>query len=58
MLAITRWEFKEPREALRVVSVAIDALHQLGIANPAGNFLVVSDGPLDTDGRPVLVLAK
>jgi hypothetical protein len=58
MLAITRWEFKEPREALRVVSVAIDALHQLGTANPAGNFLVVSDGALDTDGRPVLVLAK
>ena len=58
MIAITRWEFKEPREALRVVSVAIEALHQLGNANPAGNLLVVSDGPLNTDGRPVLVLAK
>ncbi len=58
MIAITRWEFKEPREALRVVSVAMEALHQLGAANPAGNLLVVSDGPLDSDGRPVLVLAK
>ena len=58
MIAITRWEFKEPREALRVVSVAVEALHQLGTSNPAGNLLVVSDGPLDTDGRPVLVLAK
>jgi len=58
MVAITRWEFREPREAVRVVSVAMDALHQLGVANPGGNFVVVSDGPLDTDGRPVLVLAK
>ena len=58
MIAITRWEFREPREALRVVSVAMDALHRLGVANPAKNFMIVSDGPLDTDGRPVLVLAK
>lgn len=58
MLAITRWEFKEPREALRVVSVAMEALHQLGVAEPAANFMVFSDGPLNSDGRPVLVLAK
>jgi spermidine synthase len=58
MIAITRWEFKEPREAVRVVSVAMDALHRLGVSNPAGNFIVVSDGPLNTDGRPVLVLVK
>jgi spermidine synthase len=58
MIAITRWEFKEPREAVRVVSVAMDALHQLGVANPRDHFMVVSDGPLNTDGRPVLVMAK
>jgi hypothetical protein len=58
MIGITRWEFKEPREALRVVSVAMEALHQGGIANPASHFIVVSDGLLDTDGRPVLVIAK
>ena len=58
MLAITRWEFKEPREALRVVSVAMEALRQVGVSNPAGNFIVVSDGALSRDGRPVLVLAK
>ena len=34
MIAITRWEFRQPREALRVVSVAMEALHQLGVANP------------------------
>jgi len=58
MIAITRWEFKEPREAVRIVSVAMDALHQLGLSNPARHFIVVSDGPLNADGRPVLVLAK
>ncbi len=58
MIAITRWEFHQPREALRVVSQAIEALHHQGIANPANNFVLVADGSLDEDGRPVLVLAK
>lgn len=57
MIAVTRWEFKEPREALRVVSVAMDALHRLGVANPSRNLMVVSEGPLDR-GRRALVLAK
>jgi hypothetical protein len=58
MIAITRWEFRQPREALRVVSQATEALHELGVANPGGNFIVASDGPLNQDGRPVIVLAK
>jgi spermidine synthase len=58
MIAITRWEFRQPREALRVVAVAIEALHRLGVANPARNFIVASEGPLDEDGIPVVVLAK
>ncbi len=58
MVAITRWEFREPREALRVVSVAMQALHSLGVANPAGNFIVASQGPLNEDGIPVVVLAR
>jgi len=58
MVAITRWEFRQPREALRVVSVATDALHQMGVENPARHFMVVSDGDLDEDGIPVVVLAK
>ena len=58
MIAITRWEFRQPREALRVVAVAMDALHTLGVANPAQNFIVVSQGPLNEDGIPVIVLAK
>jgi hypothetical protein len=58
MIAITRWEFRQPREALRVVSQAIEALHQTGIADPRQHFVIVADGGLDEDGRPVLVLAK
>ena len=58
MLAITRWEFREPREALRVVAVATEALHQLGVRHPEKNFIVVSEGRLDEDGIPVVVLAK
>ncbi len=58
MIAITRWEFRQPREALRVVAVAIEALHRLGVANPARNFIVASQGELDADGIPVVVLAK
>ncbi|HMG99824.1 MAG TPA: hypothetical protein VK555_00355 [Terriglobales bacterium] len=58
IIAITRWEFQQPREALRVVSVAMEALHRLGVENPAKNFIVVSEGDLDEDGLPVVVLAK
>jgi hypothetical protein len=58
MIAITRWEFRQPREALRVVSQAIEALHQIGVVDPRGHFIIVADGGLDEDGRPVLVLAK
>ena len=58
MIAITRWEFAQPREALRVVSQAMEALREMGVEDSRENFIVVSDGELDVDGRPVLVLAK
>jgi hypothetical protein len=58
IVAITRWEFQQPREALRVVSVAMQALHELGGTDTRGNFMVVSEGSLNKDGIPVVVLAK
>ena len=58
MIAITRWEFAKPREALRVVAQAMEALRQIGVEDSSQNFIVVSDGALDSDGKPVLVLAK
>jgi spermidine synthase len=58
MVAITRWEFRRPREALRVLSVAMEALHRTGVSDTSKNFMVVSQAELTTDGIPVLVLAK
>jgi hypothetical protein len=58
IIAVTRWEFHQPREALRVVSVAMEALHQLGTGSTAKNFMVVAEGQLDRDGVPVVVLVK
>jgi SAM-dependent methyltransferase len=58
LIAITRWEFKRPREALRVVSQELEVLKQVGIADAAAHFIVVSEGPLNEDGRPVTVLFK
>src|SRR5207248_906262 len=60
MLAITRWEFRRPREALRVVSEAMEALSSLGVPQSqlAQHFIVFSDGKLDESGRPVSVLAS
>ncbi|HEY6180786.1 MAG TPA: hypothetical protein VIW67_01000 [Terriglobales bacterium] len=58
MIAVTRWEFRQPREALRVVSVAMEALHRLGISDASRNFIVISEGTLNADGIPVAVLAK
>lgn len=58
MVAVTRWEFEVPREALRVVSVATEALHQLGVKDVSRHFIVVSQDQLDEDGINVSVLAK
>jgi spermidine synthase len=58
MIAITRWEFAKPREALRVVSQAMEALREMGVEDTTQNFIVVADGELAKDGEPVVVLAK
>jgi hypothetical protein len=60
IIAITRWEFKQPREALRVMAQEIAVLSELGVEQKSmgSHFMVVSDGTLSQDGRPVTVLAK
>lgn len=58
IVAVTRWEFQRPREALRVASVAMNALHQLGVRDTASHFIVVSQNKLDEDGIHVGVLTK
>jgi spermidine synthase len=60
-IAITRWEFARPREALRVVSQAIRALTPTSSASTPDltkNFIIVVEGDFNQDGRPVTVLAK
>ena len=58
MVAVTRWEFQKPREALRVVSVAMQALHESGESQTSGHFIVISEGDLNRGGIPVTVLTK
>jgi SAM-dependent methyltransferase len=58
IVAITRWEFKQPREGLRVASVAIETLHQLGITDVSRHFIVASQDKLDEDGIHVAVITK
>ena len=40
LLAFTRWGFDPPRESLRLLSLAMTALHDLGEANPARHVIV------------------
>lgn len=58
LIAITRWEFQQPREALRVVSVAMNALHKLGVTDATNHFIVISQSQLNEDGINVAVLTK
>ncbi len=44
LLTFTRWGFRPPRESLRLVSLAIVALHQLGENDPAQHVIVGREG--------------
>jgi hypothetical protein len=56
VLAFTRWGFDPPRESLRLVTLAMEALGRLGESNPAAHILAVREdstrlhgwGALDT----------
>ncbi len=56
MLTFTRWGFDPPRESLRLITLAMDALARLGERDPARHVIVVRDdtsklygwGALDT----------
>jgi hypothetical protein len=41
LLAFTRWGFDPPRESLRLISLALDALGRLGERDPASHVIVV-----------------
>ena len=58
MLSITRWEFETPREALRLISLGMEALRAEGAADPSRHFVVVSDGQLSHLGARATMLMK
>ena len=50
LLSITRWEFAEPRESLRVVSVAMAALAELGVSNPSQHIFIARENEAALNG--------
>ncbi len=43
LVAITRWEFTEPRESLRIVSLGLAALEQLDVQEPHKHFVIARE---------------
>jgi len=43
LLAFTRWGFDPPRESLRLITLAMDALTRVGEPDPASHMMVVRD---------------
>jgi hypothetical protein len=58
MLSITRWEFETPREALRLISLGVEALREEGSGDPAAHFVVLGDSPLNYQGTRATMLMK
>ena len=56
LVAFTRWGFDPPRESLRLVSLAIDALGQLGEAEPWRHVIVGREGSVQGWGAKDTVL--
>ncbi|MCU1335460.1 MAG: hypothetical protein JWO19_1041 [Bryobacterales bacterium] len=50
LLAFTRWGFEPPRESLRLVSLAMDALKRLGESDPARHIIAVRDEATKING--------
>jgi hypothetical protein len=50
MLAFTRWGFEPPRESLRLVSLAMEALKRLGESDPARHVIAVRDDATKING--------
>src|SRR5204863_7767395 len=50
MLAFTRWGFEPPRESLRLVSLAMDAMARLGESDPASHVIAVRDDATKING--------
>src|SRR5262249_33933819 len=60
LLAITRWEFEPPRESLRTVSLAVEALRRMGTTDPGRHFVICRENAQDLtgDGAEDTVIVK
>src|SRR5262249_379562 len=62
MLAFTRWGFDPPRESLRVVALAIDALDRMHEPEPARHVIVVRQDAALLEARgsqdPILIAGR
>lgn len=58
MLSITRWEFETPREALRLISLGLEALGREGASQPPLHFAIIADNALGSMGTTTTVLMK
>lgn len=58
VLSITRWEFEVPREALRLVSLGLEALRREGAAQPSRHLVVMADNRLSGWGTTATFLMK
>jgi predicted membrane-bound spermidine synthase len=56
LIAFTRWGFDPPRESLRLVSLAMRALEQMGEASAAAHVIVGRQGPVTGWGAQDTVL--
>src|SRR5579872_2797440 len=56
MVAFTRWGFDPPRESLRLVALAIEALKQVGESEPARHVMVGRGGSVEGWGSQDTVL--
>ncbi len=59
LMAFTRWGFSPPRESLRLVSIAMEALGQLGEKDPRRHVIVAREGSVEGWGaRDTVIISR
>ncbi len=58
LIAITRWGFDPPRESLRLISLAIEALGQMGETDPSRHVIVGREGTVEGWGAKDTVVVS
>ena len=58
LIAMTRWGLEPPRESLRLIALAIEALGQLGESDPAAHIIVGREGDLVGWRRDTVLIGR